>query len=174
MSNIKLNKQGKYNWNMVIILTLIPLIGVFGTGIYIYFNDKNMRILEYHSSLTPKKKFINWNLIQNCKIDIIIGTRSSIFLKIPNLGLIIVDEEHDISLKNNSEAKYNARDIAIYRAKNKNIPVILGTATPSSETILNVIREYHPDKQDKSKDIKMYYLCKEITKFLTGINDLFK
>ena len=75
-----------------------------------YFNSKNLRVLEYHSSLTPKKKFINWNLIQNCEADIIIGTRSSVFLKIPKLGLIIADEEHDQSYKNNSEAKYNSRD----------------------------------------------------------------
>ena len=106
-----------------------------------YFDSKNLRVLEYHSSLTPKKKFINWNLIQNCETDIIIGTRSSVFLKIPKLGLIIADEEHDQSYKNNSEAKYNARDIAIYRAKNKNIPIILGSATPSSESILNVSKK---------------------------------
>ena len=106
-----------------------------------YFDSKNLRVLEYHSSLTPKKKFINWNLIQNCETDIIIGTRSSVFLKIPKLGLIIADEEHDQSYKNNSEAKYNARDIAIYRAKNKNIPIILGSATPSSESILNVTKK---------------------------------
>ena len=103
-----------------------------------YFNNSGMTILEYHSSLTPKQKFVNWNLIQLCKADIVIGTRSSIFLKIPKLGLIVVDEEHDVSFKNSSEAKYNARDIAIFRAKNKNIPIILGSATPSSETILNV------------------------------------
>ena len=103
-----------------------------------YFNTKNMKIAEYHSTLTPKQKFINWNLIQNCKIDIIIGTRSSVFLKIPKLGLIIIDEEHDVSFKNNTEAKYNARDVAIFRSKNKNIPIILGSATPSSETIFNV------------------------------------
>ena len=106
-----------------------------------YFDSKNLRVLEYHSSLTPKKKYINWNLIQNCETDIIIGTRSSVFLKIPKLGLIIADEEHDQSYKNNSEAKYNARDIAIYRAKNKNIPIILGSATPSSESILNVSKK---------------------------------
>ena len=106
-----------------------------------YFDSKNLRVLEYHSSLTPKKKYINWNLIQNCETDIIIGTRSSVFLKIPKLGLIIADEEHDQSYKNNSEAKYNARDIAIYRAKNKNIPIILGSATPSSESILNVTKK---------------------------------
>ncbi len=106
-----------------------------------YFNSKNLKVLEYHSSLTPKKKFINWNLIQNCEADIIIGTRSSVFLKIPKLGLIIADEEHDQSYKNNSEAKYNARDIAIYRAKNKNIPIILGSATPSSESVLNISKK---------------------------------
>jgi primosomal protein N' (replication factor Y) len=77
-----------------------------------YFKIKNVRVIEYHSSLTPKKKFTNWNLIQNHKVDIIIGTRSSIFLQIPKLGLIIIDEEHDTSFKNNSEARYNARDVA--------------------------------------------------------------
>ena len=107
-------------------------------GLKEYFNAKDIRIAEYHSTLTPKQKFINWNLIQNCKIDIIIGTRSSVFLKIPKLGLIIIDEEHDVSFKNNTEARYNARDIAIFRSKNKDIPIILGSATPSSETILNV------------------------------------
>ena len=64
-------------------------------------------------------------------------------MKIPNLGLIIVDEEHDPSFKNNSEAKYNARDVAIYRAKNKDIPIILGSATPSSESILNVSKKIY-------------------------------
>ncbi|MAZ80044.1 MAG: primosomal protein N' [Gammaproteobacteria bacterium] len=103
-----------------------------------YFDGSDMAVLEYHSSLTPKQKFTNWNLIQESKIDIIIGTRSSVFLKIPKLGLIVVDEEHDVSFKNGSETKYNARDIAIYRAKKKNIPIILGSATPSSETILNI------------------------------------
>ena len=110
-------------------------------GLLQYFEDSKMNVLEYHSSLTPKKRFINWNLIQNCQADIIIGTRSSVFLKVPNLGLLIVDEEHDISLKNQSDAKYNARDIAIYRAKKNNIPIILGSATPSSETILNVLKK---------------------------------
>ena len=110
-------------------------------GLLQYFEDSDINVLEYHSSLTPKKRFINWNLIQDCQADVIIGTRSSVFLKIPNLGLIIVDEEHDISLKNQSDAKYNARDIAIYRAKKKNIPIILGSATPSSETILNVLKK---------------------------------
>ena len=88
-------------------------------GLFKSFKKLNLKVLEYHSSLTPKKKFDHWNLIQNCKVDVIIGTRSSVFLKIPNLGLIVVDEEHDVSLKNQSEAKYNARDIAIYRAKEK-------------------------------------------------------
>ena len=103
-----------------------------------YFSAKDIRIAEYHSTLTPKQKFINWSLIQNCQIDIIIGTRSSVFLKIPKLGLVIIDEEHDVSFKNNTEARYNARDVAIFRSKNKDIPIILGSATPSSETILNV------------------------------------
>ena len=73
-----------------------------------YFDGSDMAVLEYHSSLTPKQKFTNWNLIQESKIDIIIGTRSSVFLKIPKLGLIVVDEEHDVSFKNGSETKYNA------------------------------------------------------------------
>ena len=106
-----------------------------------YFNSEKIRAIEYHSSLTPKQKFINWDLIQKLKIDIIIGTRSSVFLQIPKLGLIIVDEEHDLSFKNSSDVKYNARDISIFRAKKKNIPIILGSATPSSETTLNILKK---------------------------------
>ena len=128
----EIHKKGLQTLIIVPEKTLIP-------GLIKYFKINNLlRVIEYHSSLTPKQKFINWTLIQNCKVDIIIGTRSSVFLKIPNLGLIIIDEEHDVSLKNSSDARYNSRDVGIYRAKSKNIPIILGSATPSSETIFNV------------------------------------
>ena len=62
-------------------------------GLINYFNEKNMKVLEYHSSLTPKKKFVNWNLIQSCKIDIIIGTHSVLSKKILNMfGLFCLSQ----------------------------------------------------------------------------------
>ena len=66
---------------------------------------------------------------------VILGTRSAIFTPIPKLGLVIVDEEHDGSFKQQSSFRYSARDLSFMRAKFENIPLILGTATPSLETM---------------------------------------
>ena len=84
-----------------------------------------------------EKRWTRENLITQ-KLKIIVGTRSSVFLPIQNLSTIIVDEEHDASYKQSEGMPtYNARDIAIMRAKNLNIPVILGSATPSIESYYN-------------------------------------
>ena len=75
--------------------------------------------------------------LQEGLVDIIIGTRSSIFMPMKNLGLIVVDEEHDLSFKQVERFRYSARDIALYRAKLQNIPIVLASATPSLETLNN-------------------------------------
>ena len=78
-----------------------------------------------------------WRACKEEEAEIIIGTRSSIFTPLPNIGLIIIDEEHDSSYKQNDGLHYSARDIGIVKAKNQNIPIILGTATPSLESFCN-------------------------------------
>jgi len=88
-------------------------------------------VVMYHSKLTPKQKKEALKKIRNGDAKIIAGPRSTLFLPIKDLGLIVVDEEHDDSYKSSSRPRYNARDLAIYMGKLHDIPVILGSATPS-------------------------------------------
>ena len=92
----------------------------------------------WHSGITPKKKKIIWSGVSSGKINVIIGARSSLFLPFKNLGIIIVDEEHDQSFKQDEGVIYNARDMAIARANFENIPINLVTAVPSIETYANI------------------------------------
>tara|TARA_Y100001970_G_scaffold289222_1_gene418877 strand:+ start:75 stop:2021 length:1947 start_codon:yes stop_codon:yes gene_type:complete len=92
----------------------------------------------WHSKVTPKNKKIIWHGVQKGKINVIIGVRSSLFLPFKKLGLIIVDEEHDQSYKQDDGVIYNARDMAIARASFENIPVNLISSIPSLETFHNI------------------------------------
>lgn len=86
-----------------------------------------------HSGLTPSQKLTQWNRIRHEEAKVIVGARSAVFAPTPNLGLIIIDEEHDGSYKSNSNPRYHARQVAMHRAKNLNIPLLMGSATPSVE-----------------------------------------
>ena len=92
----------------------------------------------WHSGISKKKKEVIWSGIANGDIKVVIGARSSLFLPFKKLGLIIVDEEHDQSYKQDEGVTYNARDMAISRASFENIPINLITAVPSIETFENV------------------------------------
>lgn len=101
-----------------------------------------------HSMLTPSERTREWRHIQEGRAKLVIGVRSSVFAPIPDLGLIVVDEEHDASYKQESSPRYHARDVAIVRAQMLNIPILLGTATPSLES-------FHNTKSSKYKLIEM-------------------
>ena len=104
----------------------------------------------WHSGTTKKNKSIIWKGITEGKIKIVIGARSSLFLPFKNLGIIIVDEEHDVSYKQDEGVSYNARDMAITRASLENIPINLVTSIPSIETYNNIInKKYHITKLEK-------------------------
>jgi primosomal protein N' (replication factor Y) len=90
-----------------------------------------------HSMLTPSERTREWRHIQEGRAKLVIGVRSSVFAPIPDLGLIVVDEEHDASYKQESSPRYHARDVAIVRARMLDIPIVLGTATPSLESFHN-------------------------------------
>ena len=92
----------------------------------------------WHSGISNKNKEIIWSGIVTGKIKVVIGARSALFLPFKKLGLIIVDEEHDQSYKQDEGVIYNARDMAISRASFENIPVNLITAVPSVETFQNI------------------------------------
>ncbi|MCH2350124.1 MAG: primosomal protein N' [Pseudomonadales bacterium] len=93
-----------------------------------------------HSATSPAHRFNTWNNTKTGKHRILIGTRSALFTPFQKLGLIIVDEEHDTSFKQTEGLRYSARDVAIVRGQILGIPVVLGSATPSFESILNAER----------------------------------
>lgn len=94
-------------------------------------------LVSLHSNLSESERLHHWQLAQSGAAKIIIGTRLSIFTPLPDLKLIIIDEEHDSSYKQQDSMRYHARDVAMVRAKRLNIPVVLGSATPSLETWYN-------------------------------------
>jgi len=97
-------------------------------------------IVTYHSKLTDKQRLQAWLQFQQSKAAIMLGTRSALFTPFQRPGLIILDEEHDASFKQQEGFRFSARDVAIARAKRLAIPVVLGTATPSLESLLNAQR----------------------------------
>jgi len=101
-----------------------------------------------HSALTPAERSEQWHRIRRGDAPIVVGTRSAIFAPVRNLGLILVDEEHDQSYKQEETPRYNARDVAVMRAKLADVPIVLGSATPSLES-------WHNSETGKYKRIAM-------------------
>ena len=98
----------------------------------------------WHSKITKKNRRNIWHKCFEGDVVIVIGARSSLFLPFTNLGLIVVDEEHDSSYKQEDNIRYQARDLAVVRSKIENNFILLASATPSLETINNVkIKKYH-------------------------------
>ena len=123
------------------ILILVPEIGLAPQLLTRITTEFNVAVGALHSNLNEGERKNTWLKIRAGQIDIIIGTRLAVFTPIPNLKLIVVDEEHDVSLKQQEGFMYNARDLAIYRAKLHNVPIILGSATPSFESLHNVTKK---------------------------------
>jgi primosomal protein N' (replication factor Y) len=94
-------------------------------------------MVSLHSQMSDGERLRNWRLAESGQASIVIGTRLSVFTPIPNLSLIVVDEEHDTSYKQQDGMRYSARDVAVVRAKQTDIPIVLGSATPSLETWQN-------------------------------------
>ncbi len=119
-------------------LILLPEIGLTGQFEKKFIEFFGFMPAVWHSGISKKKKKTIWSGISNGQIKVIIGARSSLFLPFSNLGLIIVDEEHDQSFKQDEGITYNARDMAVSRAYFENIPINLITAVPSVETFENI------------------------------------
>ncbi len=100
----------------------------------------NHHIAPAHSGMAAAARLTAWRSAQDGVADIVVGTRLAIFTPMPRLGLIIVDEEHDQSFKQQDGVRYSARDVAVFRARSVGCPVVLGSATPSIETLDNVAR----------------------------------
>jgi primosomal protein N' (replication factor Y) len=149
------------------VLVLIPEINLTKQTIDRFRNRFNVEIVKNNSSLSEREKLISFNKIRNEEAAILIGTRSSLFFNIKNLGLIIIDEEHDESYKQNDSLLYSARDTAIMLAKFKDIPIVLGSATPSIETYLNA-------KTGKYKELKLRNRAGNSKKIIFSLSDMKK
>lgn len=119
------------------VLVLVPEIALTPQLLNRFKQGLAARIAVLHSGLNDSEREQSWSAAVSGRIDLLLGTRSAIFTPMPDLGLVIVDEEHDLSYKQQEGYRYSARDIAVMRAKLTDIPVILGSATPSLETVHN-------------------------------------
>ena len=131
---IKNNKQ---------VLILLPEIGLTLDWELRFFDRFGFKPLVWHSGITKSKKKKIWLSALNKRKMVLVGARSALFVPMSNLGLIVIDEEHDISFKQEEGIRYHARDMAIYLASKCNASIILSSATPSIESLYNVkIKKY--------------------------------
>lgn len=120
------------------VLFLLPEINLTPQFITTFAHYLNAPVLSYHSEISDSQKYQIWLMARNLnKPLLILGVRSSVFIPLKNLGLIIIDEEHDTSFKQDDRCPYNARDVASKKAQLLNIPLIMGSATPSLESYAN-------------------------------------
>ena len=115
-------------------ILLVPEIGLTPAMAAQLHHAFGSEVALLHSALTPEERGEQWHRIRKGEARVVVGTRSAIFAPVANLGLVIVDEEHDSSYKQESTPRYHGRDVAVMRAKLANAAVVLGSATPSLET----------------------------------------
>ena len=130
-------------------ILLVPEIGLTPAMAAQLHHAFGSDVALLHSALTPEERSEQWHRIRNGEARIVVGTRSAIFAPVENLGLIIVDEEHDSSYKQESNPRYHARDTAVMRAKLAGATIVLGSATPSLES-------WHNARQGKYASIEMH------------------
>ncbi|MHB1370222.1 MAG: primosomal protein N' [Pseudomonadaceae bacterium] len=118
-------------------LVLIPEINLGPQTLARFEQRFNARIALLHSSVNDRERLDAWLAARDGEADIVIGTRSALFTPLKNPGLIIIDEEHDASYKQQEGLRYHARDLALLRARQENLPIVLGSATPSLESLHN-------------------------------------
>jgi primosomal protein N' (replication factor Y) len=121
-------------------LVLVPEIALTSQLVARFTERFGPRVATLHSGLSPSARVRAWNRLRTGEAQVVVGVRAAVFAPVPRLGLLVVDEEHDASFKQEDRLCYQARDMAVARAKLCACPVILGSATPSLETLANVER----------------------------------
>ena len=115
------------------VIYLVPEIGLTSQVTQDIVNRFGDTAAIIHSGLTPSRRLSEWHRIQNKEARVVVGARSAVFAPVPDLGLIIIDEEHDGSYKSGTTPRYHARQVAMHRAVTNKIPLLMGSATPSVE-----------------------------------------
>ncbi|MHA1559037.1 MAG: replication restart helicase PriA [Alphaproteobacteria bacterium] len=150
------------------VLVLLPEIALTVQVLKRFKERFGIEPFLWHSSVSKKEKREVWQRILNKDPLIVVGARSALFLPFNNLGLIVVDEEHDASYKQEEQILYNARDMSVVRAKMENIPIVLSSATPSIETFTNV----KSGKYDHIVLIEKYSISQPLTIKLADMKQL--
>jgi primosomal protein N' (replication factor Y) len=122
------------------VLVLVPEIGLTPALAGIFRSWFGDRLAIQHSGLSDGERHDQWHRIRRGEVDVVVGTRSAVFAPLAALGLIVVDEEHDGSYKQEDSPRYNGRDVAVVRAQREGALVVLGSATPSLESYHNASR----------------------------------
>ncbi len=115
------------------VIYLVPEIGLTGQVVKAVSDRFGNTAAVLHSGLTPSQRLSEWNRIMHKEARVIVGARSAIFAPVPDLGLVIIDEEHDGSYKSGNNPRYHARQVAMHRCSKLKIPLLMGSATPSVE-----------------------------------------
>ena len=115
------------------VIYLVPEIGLTGQVVQAVTQRFGKTAAVLHSGLTPSQRLKEWNRIMHKEARVIVGARSAVFAPVPELGLIIIDEEHDGSYKSGNNPRYHARQVAMHRCSNLKVPLVMGSATPSVE-----------------------------------------
>src|SRR6202167_6293717 len=121
-------------------LILMPEIALTAAFLDRFAARFGVRPAEWHSELTPRKRARTWRAVADGEVSVVVGARSALFLPYADLGLVIVDEEHDAVYKQEDGVHYHARDMAVVRGHIAKIPIVLASATPSIETEVNARR----------------------------------
>ena len=121
-------------------LILMPEIALTAQFLDRFAARFGVRPAEWHSELSPRRRARTWRAVADGEVSVVVGARSALFLPYADLGLIVVDEEHDAAYKQEDGVRYHARDMAVVRGHIARIPVVLSSATPSLETEVNVRR----------------------------------
>ena len=121
-------------------LVLMPEIALTGQFLDRFAQRFGVRPAEWHSELSPRKRARTFAAVAAGEVNVVVGARSALFLPYADLGLIVVDEEHDAVYKQEDGVHYHARDMAVVRARIADIPIVLASATPSVETVVNARR----------------------------------
>jgi primosomal protein N' (replication factor Y) len=122
------------------ILILMPEIALTAQFLGRFAERFGVRPAEWHSQIAPRQRARTWSAVAAGEVAVVAGARSALFLPYADLGLIVVDEEHDPAYKQEDGVRYHARDMAVVRARETKIPIVLASATPSVETVVNAKR----------------------------------